>query len=150
MTPYLPFPTGQCTKINEARNNYRYIKRVEREWFGHDLNLDGTELDEKRNGETKVLEENTLLDGMLVPKEAGGACAIEFQGTVDSFRKVALSLAVAVVDVAASDVPIKCDVIDIDLPLKTQKASSKLFYISRYKMFCFCDNLMLHYSILFI
>jgi hypothetical protein len=44
--PHLPFPAGWRIKINKVRNNYWYIKRVEREWFCHDPNLDGIESDE--------------------------------------------------------------------------------------------------------
>ncbi len=84
----------------------------------------------------EAIEEDALLDGMVVPKEARGACTTEFQGTADSFRKVVILVAVAAVNAAESGVPIKCVNIDIDLPVTNYRVevSSLQVYAPMKKM----------------
>jgi hypothetical protein len=88
---YLPPPAGRRTKINKDRNEYWVIERVEREWYSHDPDLDGSDLYEEielwGDGEGEVLKKDAQLDTLSVTTEVGGVRAAMLWGIADNFRK---------------------------------------------------------------
>jgi hypothetical protein len=100
MNPCLPPPAGRRTKINEDKNEYQVIERVEREWYSHDPDLNGSDSDEEievwSDREGEVSKVDAQLDALIVSTEAGGVRAATLQGIADNCKK--------------------CDKIKLDLP----------------------------------
>ena len=69
-TQYLHTPAGWRAKFDKAANKYLYVKRVEREWFAHDPNLDGSESDGEVDAWSSGEWEDGVQDGLVGTKEA--------------------------------------------------------------------------------
>jgi hypothetical protein len=76
------------------------IERVEKEWYGHDPDLDESDSNEEielwGDGDGEVSKEDALLDTLSVTTEAGGVRAAMLRGIADNFKN--------------------CDNIKLDLP----------------------------------